>query len=40
MSYESRIKRIKSDIADAEDRIIRCERVLGDRGESSIIRYY
>ena len=27
-------------IADDEDRIIRCEQVLGGRGESSIIRYY
>ena len=40
LKYEDYIKSTKSFIADNEDLIIRCEEVLGGRGESSIIRYY
>ena len=40
MYYERRINDYKSYITDEENQIIRCEQVLGGRGESSIIRYY
>ena len=40
LKCEEWIKSHKSWIADFEYRIIRCEEVLGGRGESSIIRYY
>ena len=40
LKCEEWIKTYKCAIANAEDRIIRCEEVLGGRGESSIIRYY
>ena len=40
LKYEEKIKINKFFIAIDEDGIIRCERVLGGRGEFSIIRYY
>ena len=40
MKYEERLRNNKSIIARVEDEIIRCEQVLGVRGESSIISYY
>ena len=40
MKYKDDISANKSKIASFEDSIIGCEKVLGGRGESSIIRYY
>ena len=40
MEYEERISYAKFSIASFEDDIISCEKELGGRGESSIIRYY
>ena len=38
--YKDNISHYKSSIANIEDYIIRYEKELGGRGESSIIRYY
>ena len=40
MEYEDKIRSDKYMIATNEDLIIKSEQLLGDRGESSIIRYY
>ena len=38
--YKDNISGYKSNIAGWENAIISCEKELGGRGESSIIRYY
>ena len=40
MQNEDKISLAKSCIANSENLIIKYERALGGRGESSIIRYY